>query len=63
MTICHTMSAKDNGGEKTVTFRWDEEKVEKLDDKIIEMKYEGEADNDYTRSDYIKELLNEEIDC
>jgi len=56
------MSASDKGGEKTVTFRWDEEKVDKLDDKIIEMKYEGDADKDYSRSDYIKEILEQEMD-
>jgi endo-1,4-beta-mannosidase len=41
----------------TVTFRWEKEKIDELDDKILEMKYEGDLDRDTTRSDIIKEVM------
>lgn len=43
----------------TVTFRLDKEKLDRLDDKILEMKYEGELDRDTTRSDVIKDVVDE----
>jgi hypothetical protein len=46
---------------RTVSFRWKQEKIDAFDDKILEMKYEGELDRDTTRTDVIRQLLDEWI--
>ena len=60
----YTMSSAND--DATVTFRWDRDKVQRLDNIIVEKKYEGKLDTDTSRSDVIKGVLDDylqEADC
>lgn len=47
---------------KAVTFRAPEDLVDELDDYIIQLKASGELDRDVSRSDFLRKLVEKELE-